>query len=288
MTAQRHPLLTINLRSVRVSVGKTVLQLEPMEFVYYRYFAERAAYDYGPARLEAPDVAPSGFLSMVAEFHRDLFPLLDSHGEKLEAQLKRGKEITIREFRSKISKINKKIETALASTQDPSRFKIRSTGRTGALQYGLELKPRDVHIIGLTVGKLFRKTVTVFSAKDPLGKALRIMSRDEFDQLVVRHNGELALLTTIGVTNWLAKNLTRPLKSIEETPLSEILLLEPEYNFRVISEGESCIEVRKFFSDRLSKDRIRLQAFLITPNGKKTEDPTGMITPWDFLIKSDW
>jgi len=80
----------------------------------------------------------------------------------------------------------------------------------------------------------FQKNIRVFDGDEPLVDALRYMKANNFSQVVVRADGRLRLLTTEGVTEWLASQADALFLQVKDfKPLSRPFL-------QLLSQPDSC------------------------------------------------
>ena len=139
------PTVELDLKKGCVKVGQIDVGLSPVEFSYYRYFAERAHNGEEPVRISGI-YAPQGFLKKIASFHKESFPDSDLFRTELESMLKSGRELDIRTFRANLSKTNKKLRIALPGDALAKLFSISTEGRRHAFFYGLRLPPGKIKI----------------------------------------------------------------------------------------------------------------------------------------------
>jgi len=132
----------------------------------------------------------------------------------------------------------------------------------------------------MTVGEMFKRNVQVFQVTDTLSQALQVIRDRHFTQLPV-YDGDTfkGLLTSVGVTMWLASTVEKEVISREMTTLGEMLNHEvSEKNHRFIPKETSIYEAEEIFKQALAKG-IRLEALLITD----TVLLVGIITPLDLI-----
>jgi hypothetical protein len=139
------PMLEIDIRKGRIQIGQIKIDLSPVEFAYYRYFAERAQLGEELERVSGI-FAPRGFLRKIAAYHKESFPASDLFRAELESMLKSGKELDIRTFRANLSKTNKKLRSALPTEAWVKLFSIVAEGKRHALSYGLRLPRSKIKI----------------------------------------------------------------------------------------------------------------------------------------------
>ncbi|MGD6961522.1 CBS domain-containing protein [Fictibacillus phosphorivorans] len=135
-----------------------------------------------------------------------------------------------------------------------------------------------------TVIPVFQKKVTHFQASDSLAELLTEIRDKDYSQFPIYDGANyLGLITENGITSWMAKNVEEDLIQFSQTKLSEILPhIGEEGNYQFISRNESIYIAEEKFKESFKKG-IRLDALLITHNGKPTENLLGIITTWDVI-----
>lgn len=139
------PLLTVDVRRGRISIGNNEIAFSPVSFAYYRYFAERAKRADLFERISGINT-PRHFLESVVAFHRESFPESELFRDKLEKMLRNGQELDVRTFRANISKLNAQLKASLPNPALHKLFMITTEGRRHALSYGLRLPPKKIMI----------------------------------------------------------------------------------------------------------------------------------------------
>lgn len=126
---------------------------------------------------------------------------------------------------------------------------------------------------------LFKRDVVQFNFDDLFTKVLKTISERKFTHFPVYKNKELiGLLTEKGITMWLANQLEDETIYLKKTMVEEIVLEDTRKNNYLFIKKNMSVEIA---ADLLKNDR-RLDALLITENGKVSESPLGIITPSDL------
>ncbi|TSJ64951.1 CBS domain-containing protein [Allobacillus salarius] len=130
----------------------------------------------------------------------------------------------------------------------------------------------------------FQKEVIIFQAKDSLAKILKIIREHAITQFPVYEDGKfLGLLSESGITNWLSKNVKEDIISLVETELHQVVSHEEEQqNYQFVDRDMSIYDAKEIFKDNLDQG-VRIDALMITENGKEDEGFLGIMTRWDFL-----
>jgi hypothetical protein len=129
-----------------VSIGSTVIHFSPLQFSYYRFFLERAKQPPESADVRyrvSTMIMDDVFTKSVLAYRLESFPnVADSDGT-----YRKRKEpmIPVEQFRSTITKLNKKISDALGEPI-ASYYLIHVDGPRQAKRYGLRLDASKIQI----------------------------------------------------------------------------------------------------------------------------------------------
>lgn len=134
--------LCIDRKIPEVKIGDKKLELSPIEFVYYTFFAERALEDKEYLKFGTYNV-PAEFFDRILKMHEDMFESADIARDKLR---KTG-EISCSTFRTNVTRINKKIEKLLGKKVPFKYYLIESEGMKFAKRYGMNLPGELIEII---------------------------------------------------------------------------------------------------------------------------------------------
>ncbi|WP_245622917.1 CBS domain-containing protein [Lysinibacillus contaminans] len=134
------------------------------------------------------------------------------------------------------------------------------------------------------VGQMFRKKVYVFQEKDSLKYVLKVIRSRRYTQFPVYSNNQFkGLVTTVGITNWLATTMAGNQLPKHIPTMHDILLHEKnKVNYKFISRYITIYEAEEIFKQGVERGR-RFEALLITEHGKPQEKLIGMITPIDIM-----
>lgn len=127
----------------------------------------------------------------------------------------------------------------------------------------------------------FQKNIRVFDGDEPLVDALRYMKANNFSQVVVRADGRLRLLTTEGVTEWLASQADADIISVRDARVGNALAFDTPDRMFLMRGDRTVFDAYAAFIP--TKAQPRLYAIIVTHNGKTHEAPLGLVTPWDVL-----
>ena len=136
----------------------------------------------------------------------------------------------------------------------------------------------------ITVGQMFGTSVTIFQETDSLSYALKVIKDKKYNQFpVYKGNTFQGLVTPVGITMWMASKVDSDTFSRKRSTLLEILAHESNRdNHRFIQAGASIFEAVEIFKTSVIRGR-RLEALLITEDGKASDKLIGIITPMSLL-----
>ncbi|MBC2732798.1 MAG: CBS domain-containing protein [Desulfobacteraceae bacterium] len=129
----------------------------------------------------------------------------------------------------------------------------------------------------------FQKQILFFLPEDPLGKALSHMQQNDFSQVVVLVDGNYRILSSEGIVRWVSNAKQVGLADVEGATIRDIYAYEEQTGCCYMGRNETTDAAILAFENAISKGIPRLPAILITHNGKPTEKPIGIITPWDLI-----
>jgi hypothetical protein len=133
----------------------------------------------------------------------------------------------------------------------------------------------------------FRRRVAVHDPRDPLTSALRHMAEHDYSQVTVRVQGHLTLLSSEGITHWLAAHTSDGAPAIAGTSIGDVLAHEPEGTCAFLARHATVEQARDLFEHAPGLPQPRVQAVIITEHGSATEEPLGFATPWDLVADDD-
>ncbi|QFF97428.1 CBS domain-containing protein [Psychrobacillus glaciei] len=136
----------------------------------------------------------------------------------------------------------------------------------------------------ITVGNMFQTKVTTFQRTDFLSYALKVIKDKKYNQFPVYNGTEFkGLITPVGITMWLASTVDSASFSRKKTTLGEILTHENDReNHQFIEKNASVYEALEIFKAAITRGR-RLEALLITEDGKPNTKLIGIVTPMSMM-----
>lgn len=134
------------------------------------------------------------------------------------------------------------------------------------------------------VGDLFLRKVHSLQASDTLARGLQLIREKRFNQIPIYDKTQfIGLVTATGITYWLADKMTDAIISREMPTLLDIYYHEKQKKtYRFIPKDLSVYEAEEYFRKSVTEGR-RLEALLITENGKAHEKLLGIVTPLDLM-----
>lgn len=138
----------------------------------------------------------------------------------------------------------------------------------------------------VTIIPFFERRVKTFQKNDPLMAVLKSIKTNGYSQFPIYDQEKfVGLITDRGITKWLAQNVEKTsIESCFEIRLSDVLSYEknkPNYVF--MSKDQTIYDVREKFLHHFDLYSTRLEAVLITENGRSKEQLIGIATPFDMV-----
>ena len=130
---------------------------------------------------------------------------------------------------------------------------------------------------------LFQTQVITFSATDSLAAAVKVMLGKSISQVPIYDKEEITgLLTTNTIARWLGSCVNDDIFSLKETRIAEVLkYTEDKDSYVFLGRDSSIFEALENFQDYESRGK-KLEAILITGNGKPSEKILGIMTITDL------
>ncbi|MEK4243828.1 CBS domain-containing protein [Psychrobacillus sp. FSL K6-2684] len=136
----------------------------------------------------------------------------------------------------------------------------------------------------ITVAQMFSGNVTTFQETDSLIYALKIIKDKKYNQFPVYSDDKFkGLITPVGITMWMASEAESENFSRKKATLGEILKHESNReNHRFVEADMSVYEALEIFKSAIGRGK-RLEALLITKNGKLSNELIGIVTPMSMM-----
>jgi hypothetical protein len=139
------PQLFIDVKNGLAKVDKVTLDLSPIEFCYYRYFAGRKLISDEFERISGI-LVPEVFVEKLLLYRKESFP--DKETSEKENRELRERGISTTTFRSNVSKANVGIHKMLKNKSLAKLFEIAIEGKKNSKLYGLRLPKSKILIRG--------------------------------------------------------------------------------------------------------------------------------------------
>ncbi|MEQ8791329.1 MAG: CBS domain-containing protein [Pirellulaceae bacterium] len=142
---------------------------------------------------------------------------------------------------------------------------------------------RDALLQPQLLHSLFHKVVVCCRPEDSVGAAAQKMHEHDFSQLPVYDGKQsVGLLTTDTVARWLSSRLASGVGLVEEESVRDVLACQQyEQTQEFASHRATVTDAFGWWEKHFHRGRP-LQAILLTPHGRPSEMPTGIVTLGDF------
>jgi len=130
-----------------------------------------------------------------------------------------------------------------------------------------------------TALQIATKKIATHTVDVGLSEVLILMKNNDFSQIIIRKpDDSYGVLTREGIARWMESNIEEDLISIKEAKIDDILPFESTESWQFIEAKATIYDALSYFSDTAR----RVQALLVTQNGRVKEKPIGLITFWDI------
>jgi CBS domain containing-hemolysin-like protein len=128
------------------------------------------------------------------------------------------------------------------------------------------------------------KEVFYFYEEDKLKDILACIKKKSHTRFPIYNNKEEFrwLLTTKEIIIWLASQFDNPKINLDEVKIKDLYNTKHVNRVEFVSQNTTVFEIEDIFEED-HKNKNKLEAVLITPRGKRTEKPNGIITSSDLL-----
>jgi hypothetical protein len=133
----------------------------------------------------------------------------------------------------------------------------------------------------------FQREIRSFTGQEHFGAALKHMQENDYSQVVVQLGREYQILSSEGIVRWLSGSRELGLADLDGTTVEDVCRSEDKKGQSYMPRNETVDAALLKFERAIAEGVPRLPAILITNNGKPTERPIGIITPWDLLGLGD-
>ncbi|WLR53022.1 CBS domain-containing protein [Bacillus tianshenii] len=135
-----------------------------------------------------------------------------------------------------------------------------------------------------TLIPIFERDVVTFDISQTVQELMDGIKIFGFSQFPVMQNGICTgLITDRGITRWFVNDLEK-CRQLNEITLKDVLNFEKNIkNYTFMAKSKNVYDIRELFYHHLERHGVRLEAVLITDNGRPDERLLGIITPFDMV-----
>jgi predicted transcriptional regulator len=128
------------------------------------------------------------------------------------------------------------------------------------------------------------KPVYYFSEEDKLTEILAAIKEHSHSRFpIYKKDGDYAwLLTSAEIVQWLADHFSDENMALNKVRIKELYNENIQHNVIFTSQDSTVLDIENLFEENHSKNK-KVEAILITKNGKHCENPNGIITSWDLI-----
>lgn len=142
---------------------------------------------------------------------------------------------------------------------------------------------RDALLQPATLHSMFHKVVYNCRPTDPIGQVAEKMHEHDIRQLPVYDDGAFCgLLTAQTLTRWLAAKLAGGVGLVEEESVEQILKFQADGKQVEFADHRATVTDAFNLMEKHFHSGRPLRAIILTPLGKKTQRPTGIVTEGDI------
>jgi CBS domain-containing protein len=142
---------------------------------------------------------------------------------------------------------------------------------------------RDALLRPVTLHTLFHKVVQCCQPSDRIGAVAEKMHQHKIAQLPVYERTEfVGLLTAETLARWLAARLATGVGLVEEESVGNILRFQDDDRQHEFANHSATVTDAFNWMEKHYHRGRPLRAILLTPHGKSSELPTGIVTAGDF------
>jgi predicted transcriptional regulator len=127
------------------------------------------------------------------------------------------------------------------------------------------------------------KKVLYFDNSESILKVTEAIRQHNYSKFPIYKNKEfVGLLTAGSIVKWMAQNMVSSSVNLDDTHIFDIMKYEKDHLIEFVPKSTNIFDVETIFG-KSHKVKKKLEAVIITENGKKDEVPLGIITPWDLI-----
>ncbi len=141
-----YPEAIINVKKSEIHINGKLIKFSPLEFCYYRYFLTKITTDDGDLKVQGYSM-PREFCEKIIGYFDESYKPYDINIRELKKKLSEFENISVNNFRSTVSKLNKKIRKHPLPANLRLFYEITSTGPRFSKSYGLGVPKEKIRVI---------------------------------------------------------------------------------------------------------------------------------------------
>lgn len=139
----------------------------------------------------------------------------------------------------------------------------------------------------ITALSISNNPVFYFNYHSSIKDVVLAMNKKTYTKFPIFKNGTcVGLLTAGAIIKWMAEHLADNIIDLSDIRVSEVIPYETKHLIDFLDKDSDIFDVEALFEKRHAHGK-KLEAVIITENGKTDEKPLGIITSWD-TIKIDY
>ncbi|WP_449537387.1 CBS domain-containing protein [Ferdinandcohnia sp. Marseille-Q9671] len=212
---------------------------------------------------------------MVKNVNGDIFSQLVTHGAKRHAIIRSYKDELYQFAKLRNAIVHEKLRADFYIAE-PHREVVERIEEIAAL---LEM-PR-------TALSFSNGPVVYFNFQSSIKDVVLAIQTNTYTKFPIYKNGScIGILTSGAILKWMAKRLSQETIELRDIRVGEIIPYETKHLIDFVDKDREIFEVEEMFEKRHAHGK-KLEAVIITANGKMDGKPLGIITSWD-LIELDY
>lgn len=141
-----YPEVIISIKKSEIHINGKLIKFSPLEFCYYRYFLTKITTDDGDLKVQGYSM-PREFCERIIGYFEESYKPYDINIRALKKKLSEFENINVNNFRSTVSKLNKKIKKHPLPANLKLYYEITSTGPRFSKSYGLGIPKEKITLI---------------------------------------------------------------------------------------------------------------------------------------------
>ncbi|MGR3765871.1 CBS domain-containing protein [Rossellomorea sp. NS-SX7] len=131
------------------------------------------------------------------------------------------------------------------------------------------------------------KAIIFFQMEDSIEDVINGIRTYNYSQYPIFQDGEcVGLLTAKSIVKWLAERMMGSIVDLSHVKIKDVFQHEKEHPLAFAAKSSTIFDVEELF-ERYHQRKVDLEAIILTENGRKNEEPLGIVTAWD-LIEIDY